>query len=669
MIKIPATQEGLAAITAATSEGISVNVTLIFSLERYRAVMDAYLTGLEQAHSKGVDLSSIRSVASFFVSRIDTEVDKRLDALAGTEHADEAKALRSKAAVANARLAYQAFEEVFSSERWSPLESAGAHLQRPLWASTSVKDPDLPDTMYVVDLVAKNTVNTMPEATIEATADHGEIEGDQVTHELRRRPAGARPVGEDRHLLRRRGAGRRGRGSRQVREVLAGAARHGPYGTGEGTRMNVDLTVRTSASYDDAVAPLVSDRVASRLAAQDPTLWGPDAESEASIRLSWVALPTGSRPLLAEIDALRADLWAEGLDQVVLCGMGGSSLAPEVIARTFDVPLTILDSTNPSVIHRVVSGDLSRSVVVVSSKSGGTLETDSQRRALVAAFEAAGIDAASRIVVVTDPGSDLEKLAKDEGYRQVFLADPHVGGRYSALTAFGLVPTGLAGIDISDLLDEAEAVMSTLAADTPDNPALVLAAAIADNEGRDKVAIADLGSGIHGFADWAEQLVAESTGKLGKGVLPVAVEGSGAPEARWPARDVVVAGLTSTRGAGRGRPDRRALGHGIRARSERSCCSGRRPLRWPVGILGINPFDQPDVESAKKAARGLLDEQPEQQPAEITEDGIEARGSDGLLDGSRLDRRCHRGAAVPARRRRLPRGHGLPRLGARRRPP
>ena len=182
MIKIPATEEGLAAITAATSEGISVNVTLIFSLDRYRAVMDAFLTGLEQAHSKAVDLSSIRSVASFFVSRIDTEVDKRLDVLIESgQHVDEAKALRSKAAVANARLAYQAYEEVFTSERWTPLEAAGAHRQRPLWASTSVKDPNLPDTMYVTELVAPDTVNTMPEATIEATADHGEITSDAVT--------------------------------------------------------------------------------------------------------------------------------------------------------------------------------------------------------------------------------------------------------------------------------------------------------------------------------------------------------------------------------------------------------------------------------------------------------------------------------------------------------
>ena len=669
MIKIPATQEGLAAITAATSEGISVNVTLIFSLERYRAVMDAYLTGLEQAHSKGVDLSSIRSVASFFVSRIDTEVDKRLDALADTEHADEAKALRSKAAVANARLAYREFQEVFSSERWSPLENAGAHKQRPLWASTSVKDPNLPDTMYVVELVAPDTVNTMPEATIEATADHGEIDRRPGDDELRRRPAGSRPAGEDRRLVRRRGPGGRGRRRRQVREVLAGASRHGPNGTGEGTRMKVDVTVRTSSSYDDAVAQLVSDRVASRIAAQDPTLWGPDAESEAAVRLSWVALPTSSRPLLAEIDALRADLWAEGLDQVVLCGMGGSSLAPEVVARTFDIPLTILDSTNPSVIHRVVSGDLSRTVVVVSSKSGGTLETDSQRRALAAAFEAAGIDAASRMVVVTDPGSDLEKLARAEGYRKVFLADPHVGGRYSALTAFGLVPTGLAGIDISDLLDEAEAVMSTLATDSPDNPALVLAAALAANAGRDKVAIADLGSGIRGFADWAEQLIAESTGKHGMGVLPIAVEGASAPEVRWPAHDVVVAGLTDPEEPGRRRPGRRAVGHGLRAarRAAPALGDGDGGRRTHARDQPLRPARRREREEGRpRPARRSSRRRSRLRSAK---DGIEARGSDGLLDGVDSIAGAIEALLVPSRRRRLPRRHGLPRLGARCRPP
>ncbi|MCF3133506.1 transaldolase [Streptomyces olivochromogenes] len=177
LIKIPATKAGLPAITEVIGLGISVNVTLIFSLERYREVMDAYLAGLEKAKERGLDLSLIRSVASFFVSRVDTEIDKRLDAL-GTP---EAKALRGKSAVANARLAYQAYEEVFSSDRFSALDRAGARKQRPLWASTGVKDPAFRDTMYVDDLVAPNTVNTMPEATLLATEDHGSITGDTVT--------------------------------------------------------------------------------------------------------------------------------------------------------------------------------------------------------------------------------------------------------------------------------------------------------------------------------------------------------------------------------------------------------------------------------------------------------------------------------------------------------
>ena len=396
--------------------------------------------------------------------------------------------------------------------------------------------------------------------------------------------------------------------------------------------MRKDLSVSTTSSYDDTVGTLVHDKVASRLAAEDPTLWGPDAEPEASVRLSWVGLPISSRPLLAEIDALRAQLWSEGLDRVVLCGMGGSSLAPEVIATTYDVPLQILDSTHPSVIDRAVGADLSRTVVVVSSKSGGTVETDSQRRAFAAAFTAAGIDAASRFVVVTDPGSDLEELGRQEGYRQVFLADPNVGGRYSALTAFGLVPTGLAGVDVAELLDEAEAVMGSLSTDAPDNPALMLGAAIAATEGRDKLALVDLDSGISKFPDWAEQLIAESTGKNGTGVLPVAVAGPDTPEVRRPPRDViagVLAPSADTDTAGRvGEPAVTVTG-----------TLGAQFLTWETAtavagrLLGVNPFDQPDVESAKQATRGLLDEQPGQEPAALTDRGVEARGSDGLLDG------------------------------------
>jgi glucose-6-phosphate isomerase len=397
--------------------------------------------------------------------------------------------------------------------------------------------------------------------------------------------------------------------------------------------VTVPLTVTTSGEHGGSLATLSKERMASRVAGQDATLWGSDAESEASIRLSWVSLPRTSRPLLAEIDTLRAQLRSEGLDRVVLCGMGGSSLAPEVISRTYDVPLDILDSTNPSVVRRALDGDLSRTVVVVSSKSGGTLETDSQRRAFAAAFEEAGIDASSRFVVVTDPGSDLEKLAADHGYRKVFLADPHVGGRYSALTAFGLVPAGLAGVDVAELLDDAEAVAERLAGDSTDNPALVLAAALALDPGRDKAALVDLGSGIAGFPDWAEQLIAESTGKNGRGLLPIAVEGPSAPEVQQPADDVVVAVLTSegdahSKPGGVGEPwvtVAGALGAQFQTWETAIAVAGR--------LLNINPFDQPDVESAKKAARGLLDEQPEPDPPAIVDDGIEVRGSAELVSG------------------------------------
>jgi glucose-6-phosphate isomerase len=392
------------------------------------------------------------------------------------------------------------------------------------------------------------------------------------------------------------------------------------------------LTVTTSSSYDEVVQTLVDDAVASQIAAQNPTLWGAEAESEAAQRLSWVDLPTSSRPLLAEIDALRAAFLAEGVDRVVLCGMGGSSLAPEVITRTYAAALEILDSTNPSVISRALGQDLRRTAVVVSSKSGSTLETDSQRRVFAHAFEAAGIDAASRFVVVTDPGSQLEELANQEGYRKVFRADPHVGGRYSALTAFGLVPSGLAGVDVADLLDSAEDAMVDVQSDDPDNPALVLGAALASDRNRDKVALCDTGSGITGFADWAEQLIAESTGKQGSGLLPVALEGLEAPEVGRPADDVTVAFLASGAGAASFAGDKPtvtvtgSLGAQFLAWETATAVAGR--------LLGINPFDQPDVESAKQAARGLLDERPAPDEPVLVDSGVEVRGVADLLAGA-----------------------------------
>ncbi len=392
--------------------------------------------------------------------------------------------------------------------------------------------------------------------------------------------------------------------------------------------------VADGATREDTLSTLVTDNVASRLAVKDATLWGPDAEAEASIRLGWVDLHETSRPLLAEVDALRAELWGVGVTRVVLCGMGGSSLAPEVITSSYGAELVVLDSTNPSVISRALAGDLESTVVVVSSKSGGTVETDSQRRAFVQAFTAAGIDAATRIVVVTDPGSPFEQLAVDEGYRKIFLADPQVGGRYSALTAFGLVPSALAGVDVAELLDEADEVAAALRADDPDNPALLLAAVLAgdptSDPARDKVAIAEAGSGLTGFAGWAEQLIAESTGKNGTGVLPVALEGPEAPELIGELPDLVRTYLVASEKASSSAATPTVVTWGT---------LGAQLLLWETAtavagyLLGINPFDQPDVESAKEAARGLLDHQPEPEPAAFTDGAIEVRGSAGLLDG------------------------------------
>ena len=277
------------------------------------------------------------------------------------------------------------------------------------------------------------------------------------------------------------------------------------------------LSVSASGPAADAIATavpqLVEAQFASKLFAKDPTLWGEAAESESSKRLSWVGLARSSRPLVGEIAALRDDLVGKGLDHVVLCGMGGSSLAPEVICATEGKELVVLDSSDPDYVRAALQDKLDRTVVVVSSKSGSTVETDSQKRAYEGAFTSAGIDPTERIVIVTDPGSPLDASAREAGYR-VVNADPDVGGRYSALTAFGLVPSGLAGVDIEALLDDAESVADLLAADDDANPALRLGAAIGGtNPLRNKLAIVDDGSGIVGFADWAEQLIAESTGK------------------------------------------------------------------------------------------------------------------------------------------------------------
>ena len=395
----------------------------------------------------------------------------------------------------------------------------------------------------------------------------------------------------------------------------------------------VSVETRSTAvasAAQQAVVELAEAGLPAALAAGDSRLWGAQAQPEAAIRLGWLRAAEVSRPLLAEIGELVQRAHADGLDHVVLAGMGGSSLAPEVITRTAGVPLTVLDTTDPHQVGRVLADRLERTLIVVSSKSGSTAETDSHRRVYEQAFAGLGLapsDISRRIVGVTDPGSPLEKTARAAGYH-VVLADPHVGGRYSALTAFGLVPSGLAGADVATLLDEAQAAAANLAAGQ-DNPGLLLGAALGGyaRDGHDKAVLADAGSGITGFGDWAEQLVAESTGKNGRGILPVVVAGEDSPGFS-PGADTHLIGLGSPAG-----PVDTAVTGPL----------GAQFLVWEYAVavagrlLGINPFDQPNVAESKENTTTLLASAgdgplPEGQPL-FTDGAVEVHADPGLLPG------------------------------------
>jgi glucose-6-phosphate isomerase len=375
-------------------------------------------------------------------------------------------------------------------------------------------------------------------------------------------------------------------------------------------------------------AALVRDGIPGLLTAKDPTLWGEDAEAEAKIRLGWLDTVQRSRALLPQLAELTAEL--SDLDHVVLAGMGGSSLAPEVICRTLNRPLTVLDTTDPQQVRAAIADRLPRTVLVVASKSGSTVETDSHRRAYWQAFLDSGLteaEAGRRIVVITDPGSPLEAVARDLG-AYVVLADPEVGGRYSALTAFGLVPAALAGVDVAELLDQAEALAGSLARDT-DNPALALGAALgaAAANGRDKLALIEDGTGICGLGDWIEQLIAESTGKQGTGILPVVVE---EPESPGATGDDV---LTATVGG--------ALmpgtipGAGVAPQVAVNGPLGAHFLAWEFAtaiaghVLRINPFDQPNVAESKENTAKILEEKRLAEEPLLVEGAVEIYWSQG----------------------------------------
>ncbi|MEI8232001.1 MAG: glucose-6-phosphate isomerase, partial [Actinomycetes bacterium] len=392
--------------------------------------------------------------------------------------------------------------------------------------------------------------------------------------------------------------------------------------------LNVVATGEAKEAVKGTIEGLISNRIASRIAAKDSTIWGKEAESESAIRLGWVTSASDVAPLIPEIIALRDEFKALGLNRFVLCGMGGSSLAPEVITKNYGVELVVLDSTEPEQVISVVSIDIERTAIIVSSKSGSTVETDSQKRLFEQAFESAGIDKTKRIIIVTDPGSPMEAAAKTDGYR-IFNADPNVGGRYSALTAFGLVPSGLAGADIAELIEQAQSVSTLLDSDDAANPALILGAAMARTQAlaayRDKLAILSDKS-LPGFGDWAEQLIAESTGKIGKGVLPVVLD-IDSFELTAGQSDVLIAKVGTAELSNE---------NGLAVWGS----LGAQFMLWEYAtviasyLLGVNPFDQPDVESAKIAARGMLEKRAAIAAPLFTDNGIEVRAHNLDLSNS-----------------------------------
>ncbi|HEY5983756.1 MAG TPA: bifunctional transaldolase/phosoglucose isomerase [Anaerolineales bacterium] len=602
MVKIPATSAGIPAIRKTVAAGLNINITLIFSRRRYAQVMEAYLGGLEDRIQAGRPIDYMSSVASFFVSRVDSKVDKLLPA---------GSPLRGRAGIANAKLAYEDFLHTFQGKRWERIRQHGGRLQRPLWASTSTKDPAYPDTMYVDQLVGADTINTVPPQTLDAARDHAraeltisqDLDGardlmlqleragismDQVTSELETEGIEIFSASID-DLLK----------TIESRRVDA-------------ARMLGPLAAETAQRIDR----LAADSFLDRFCAKDPTLWSdePAAQAEISRRMGWLDLPQTARKRLPQYQAFAQEVRGQGISRFLVLGMGGSSLAAEVFSKVFSpadvagvkeaVHLGILDATDPAQVSQAaVDFPPDRSLYIVSSKSGGTAEVTACLDYFWALTDADG----SRFVAITDEGTSLEQLARKLNFRRVFLAEPTVGGRYSALTDFGLVPAALLGLDLEALLDRAQYMRSQCSRETPAarSPGIALGAVLAEAAmaGRDKLTIiAD--PALNGLPNWIEQLIAESSGKQGKGILPVSQEPLDAPSVYGPDRIFAYirqggendAGIQALEGAGFP-----VLTFDVADRYD----IGAEFFRWEVAtavachILGVNAFDQPNVQESK----------------------------------------------------------------------
>jgi len=620
MIKVPATAEGILAVEELIADGINVNVTLLFSLSDHEAVSGAYLRGLERT----ADPSRVASVASFFVSRVDTAVDRLLDDI-GTPEALE---LRGSIAVANARLAYHRYQERFEGPGFDDLRARGARPQRVLWASTGTKNPAYSDVLYVEELVGPNTVNTVPPATLAAFQDHGSVRPGTLIHGVEgaaRAVERLSTVGVDLAAV---------TGRLQEEGVAAFAASFHQLLQAlreKSTRLRDGIPNDQILSLGEYVRP-VDDRLAAwtrsgftlGLWSKDHRIWSEQPQPEITDRLGWLTLPETMQDQLDEFETLANDVRADGTDHVVLLGMGGSSLAPEVYQRTFGnrdgyPELITLDSTHPGAVQAVRDRiDPATTLFVVASKSGNTIEPLSFFRYFWDEVSAVTDRPGDHFVAITDPGTSLVDLANEHGFRRVVEATPDVGGRYSALTAFGLVPAALIGVDIHRLTDRAGRMAEATAVCVPetDSPALHLGAALGELalDGVDKATFI-VSRSLRAFPSWLEQLVAESTGKDDTGILPVADEPVGSPDVYGDDRFFIYLSYE-----GDADDDQAAL---VDALETSGCPIARIRLREKEdlgaeifraevaaaaagAVLGIHPFNQPDVQHAKELARRAM---------------------------------------------------------------
>lgn len=669
LIKIPGTPAGVPAIETMLYEGININITLLFAVKDYEAVAEAYIRALERRVAEGQPVQHVASVASFFLSRIDVLVDQLLghrirpDAPQG--EAPRAEHLFGKAAIANAMLAYQSFKRIFSGERWRALAENGARVQRPLWASTSTKDPLYDDVRYVEPLIGPHTVNTMPDETIDAFADHGIIRENSVEADLEEARQTLRDlerVGIDLDRvawqLQNEGAQKFIDPYDALMQTLAVKRQKflGATASEQTTSLGAVRSV-VPAAY----AALDSRRFGRRLFAHDPWLWAADAQRAEAIRrrLGWLDNLETFRRRAGDITAFAVGIKDAGYIRVVLLGMGGSSLWADICRETFgSAPgwpeLLVLDNTDPAAIRQVESQlDLAQTLFIVSSKSGTTVETLSLYRYFYERLSReAGAAAGKHFVAITDPGTPLAEEAHNKGFRRCFENPEDIGGRYSALSYFGLVPMALLGLDIAALLEYGQQMRVSCGPFIPAaaNPGLGLGTlfGMAARHGRDKVTLI-LAEPIRAFGAWAEQLLAESTGKEGRGLVPVDAEPLGPPEVYSHDRVFVALHLAGNEPAVTAKllAALEEAGHPVvRIRLPEAMGLGGECFRWAVAtatagaILGVNPFDEPDVAASKQHTHALLDAWQRlgglsQEPPLLEADGVVVYGDAGRLAAAR----------------------------------